>query len=57
MVDLKIELPDEFLDEEIRCDYTVTSQMKEVWAVELDLLYMVLNICKKKRSTLASTPK
>lgn len=47
MVDLKIELPDEFLDEEIRCDYTVTSQMKEVWAVELDLLYMVLNICKK----------
>ena len=37
MVDLNIELPDGFLDEEVRCGYTVTSKMKEVWAVELDI--------------------
>lgn len=47
MVDLNIELPDVFLDEEVRCGYTVTRQMKEVWAVELDLLKQILTVCKK----------
>jgi lipopolysaccharide cholinephosphotransferase len=47
MVDLKISLPDEFLNEEVRCGYTVTRQMKEVWAVELDLLNELLCVCKK----------
>ena len=45
MVPLQIKLPDNFLNEEIRCDYTVSSQMKEVWAVELDLLALVNRIC------------
>ncbi|MDY5578093.1 MAG: LicD family protein [Lachnospiraceae bacterium] len=47
MVDLKITLPDGFLDEEIRCGYTVTHERKEVWAVELDLLAELLRVCKK----------
>ncbi len=47
MVDLKIKLPDGFLDEEVRCDYTITHEMKKIWAVELDLLEKLLNVCKK----------
>lgn len=47
MVDLKITLPEGFLDEEIRCGYIVTRQMKEVWAVELDLLAELLRVCDK----------
>lgn len=47
MVPLKIELPNGFLDEEVRCGYTVSKQMKEVWAVELDLLAELLRVCRK----------
>lgn len=47
MVDLRITLPDGFLDEEVRCGYTVTKNMKEIWAVELDLLYVLDCVCKK----------
>ncbi len=47
MVDLNIELPEGFLDEEVRCDYKVTTEMKQVWAVELDLLQKLLDVCKK----------
>lgn len=46
MVDLKITLPEGFLDEEVRCGYTVTHEMKEVWAVELDLLAELLRVCQ-----------
>ena len=47
MVDLNIDLPNGFLDEEVRCGYTVTRQMKEVWAIELDMLVKILSVCKK----------
>ena len=47
MVDLKIEIPNGFLDEEVRCDYLVTSEMKKVWAVMLDLLVEFDRVCKK----------
>lgn len=47
MVKLNIALPEHFLDEETRCDYLVTSQMKEVWAVELDLCSKLLEVCRK----------
>ena len=45
MVDLKLQLPDGFLNEEVRCGYTVTKQRKEVWAVELDLLQEFMRVC------------
>lgn len=47
MVDLKIHLPEGFLDEEERCGYLVSKQMKEVWAVELDLLAEFQRVCQK----------
>ncbi len=47
MVDLNIDLPEGFLDEEVRCGYTITHEMKKVWAVELDLLNEFMRVCKK----------
>lgn len=47
MVDVNIKLPDGFLDEEIRCGYKVSHKMKEVWAIELDLLNELLQVCDK----------
>lgn len=47
MVDLNIKLPEGFLNEEVRCDYLVTKQMKEIWAVELDLLAEFQRVCEK----------
>jgi len=47
MVDLKIKLPEGFLDEEVRFGYTVTRQMKEVWAIEIDLLEEFKRVCEK----------
>jgi len=48
---IKLKLPDGFFDEEIRCGYTVSSDMKAVWAVELDLLYQFQKVCKKYKLT------
>lgn len=47
MIDLNIRLPEGFLKEEVRCDHTVTAQMKEIWAVELDLLAEFQRVCEK----------
>lgn len=44
---IKIKLPAHFLDEELRCGYTVTNKLKKIWAVELDLLNELLRVCKK----------
>ena len=48
---IKISLPNGFLDEEIRCDYHVTKKMKEVWAIELDLLSELDRVCRKYNIT------
>lgn len=47
MVNIELAVPAEFFKEEVRCGYTVTSKMKEVFAIELDLVYQVQKICKK----------
>lgn len=44
---IKLELPPDFLREEIRADYVVTEKTKKVWAVELDLLNELLRVCQK----------
>ena len=47
MLPIKLELPDGFLHEEIRHNYTISSDMKKVWAVEIDLLNEFMTVCKK----------
>jgi len=47
MVDLKIKLPEDFFKEEIRCGYKITSSIKKIWAVELDLYAELDRVCKK----------
>ena len=44
---IKLKLPEGFLDEEIRCGYTVPSKVKRIWAVELDLLSELMRVCQK----------
>lgn len=51
MLPIKLKLPEHFLDEEIRCNYTVSHKMKKVWAVELDLLNEFMRVCKKYNIT------
>lgn len=43
---IKIDLPEHFLEEEVRCDYLVSSKMKKVWAIEIDLLREFDRVCK-----------
>lgn len=47
MVDLKVELPDSFFQEEERDGFLVKSKVKELWAVQLDLLLEFDRVCKK----------
>lgn len=47
MVDLNIELPESFFQEEVRNGFTVTRDIKELWAVELDLVNEFDRVCKK----------
>lgn len=41
-------LPADFLKEEIRSDFRVTTERKKIWAVELDLLLKFDAVCKKE---------
>ena len=47
MLPINLLLPEGFLEEETRWEYTITRHMKEVWAVELDLLQLFDSICQK----------
>lgn len=47
MFDLKMELPEHFLEEETRCGYTIPREMKKAWAVEMDLLMEFVRVCEK----------
>lgn len=51
MIELGIKLPEGFLNEEVRCDYVITSKMKKVWAIELDLLSELVRVCEKYNIT------
>lgn len=47
MLPIKISLPDNFLQEEIICEHTVSANQKKIWAVELDLLNELSNVCNR----------
>ena len=47
MLNIKLDVPVSFFEEEVRCDFTVSRQMKEIWAVELDLLEELRRVCSK----------
>jgi len=47
MLNIKLDVPASFFEEEVRCDFTVSRQMKEIWAVELDLLEELRRVCSK----------
>lgn len=40
-------IPGDFLEEEIRHEYKVSSEMKKVWAIELDLLKNLVEFCSQ----------
>lgn len=40
-------LDKKFFEEEIRCDFLVTTKRKKIWAVEIDLLLEFDRVCKK----------
>lgn len=51
MLPIKIQLPEHFLDEEVRCDYKVSHEMKKLWAVEIDLLVELDRVCRENGIT------
>lgn len=55
MAELKMNFSDSFLEKELRCGYEVSSEMKKVWAVELDLLAELLRVCKKYHLHIAAS--
>lgn len=46
-MNIRIDIPKDFLNEENRTGYTVTSEMKKVWAIQLDLLAELQRVCEK----------
>ena len=42
-----IDLPKDFLNGQERCGHFVSSKMKKIWAVEIDLMVKLLQVCKK----------
>lgn len=46
MIELNLDLPDGFLEEENRSGYVVAAEMKQAWAVQMDLLAQLINVCE-----------
>lgn len=44
---MKLQLPDSFYQEEERSGFLVSEKRKKVWAIELDLLYQLQQVCDK----------
>ena len=47
MTSLKLQIEPSFFQQEERCGYVVTSGMKRIWAVELDLLNEFARVCRE----------
>lgn len=54
MIFIKNNPPDSFFCDEIRSGYFVSSFMKKVWAIEIDLLCELLNVCEKHNIKIAT---
>lgn len=50
-MNINIEIPEQFYLEEDRDGYRVSSEMKRIWAVELDLLSAFDEVCRKNEIT------
>ena len=44
-------IPEIFFEEEVRCDFLVTQDRKKLWAVLLDMLLKIDDVCKKYHLT------
>ena len=51
MVPINLDYDPSFLEEEVREDYLVTSKMKKLWLVELDILNKFVQVCDKYNIT------
>lgn len=51
MIKKELKLPEEFYKEEVRNDYKISSEMKKIWSIELDLFNQLDRICKKHNIT------
>lgn len=40
-------LPENFWDEEVRCDYLISAEMKKIWAIEMDLYREISRVLDK----------
>ena len=49
MVELQLNIPEQFFREEYLCGYKIDRKMKELWAVELDLLSELQRVCEKHK--------
>ena len=47
MVELKVKLPKNFLDDEKRDGFYVSHEIKKIWAVEIDLYQELVRVCDK----------
>lgn len=47
MKNVFLQPPDGFLNEEVRCGFTVPTKLKKIWAIELDLLNEFDKVCRK----------
>lgn len=47
MTNYTLEIPKAFFQEEVRDGYKISAEMKKIWAVELDLLNKLLEVCQK----------
>ncbi len=47
MLPIQTKFPEHFFKEEIRCNYRITKEIKQLWAVLLDLMLEFNRVCKK----------
>ncbi len=43
---MRLKLPDDYFQNETRCDFYVTAMMKRLWAVQMDILSWIDEVCR-----------